>query len=90
MATVIATQDLVVGRTTYALEIFENEHYSGVGTYESIFLTGPRGAELQMVPYVGSDVYHAFRCSGSHADLKNTKTGLVARFTREGNTFSLI
>lgn len=86
----VAQSTVQVGKTTYRVEVEVVAGIPGQPNFETIVLTGPRGAQLLMVQYVDSENYHAFRTSGSHADLKDPATGRVARFARDGHTFTLI
>jgi hypothetical protein len=65
---------IVIGRTTYDVD----QSTTAADTY---FLTGPRGATLMAIPFSNNpDLYHAFRLTGSHADLK--VSGQLAKFPK--------
>jgi hypothetical protein len=67
---------VTVGKTDYTVEALD--------TPDTFVLTGPRGGQLIAVPYVdNSEVFHAFRARGTHADLMDPATGRPARFSRE-------
>lgn len=65
---------ITVGKTTYTVEPLEGDMF---------LLTGPRGAQLVAAPYIdNSEVFHAWRVGGTHADLKDPATGRTARLAR--------
>lgn len=65
---------ITVGKTTYTVEPLEGKMF---------LLTGPRGAQLVAAAYIdNSEIYHAWRVGGTHADLKDPATGRTARLQR--------
>lgn len=86
----IAQSYVMVGKTEYRVDFEIVEGIPGHPNFEHITMVGPRGAVLIVVKYIDSENYHAFRMTGSHADLKNSATGRVAKFARDGFKLTLI
>ena len=86
----IAVSYVLVGKTEYRVDFEIVEGISGHPNFEHITMTGPRGAVLIVAPYVNTGNYHAFRATGTHADLKDPSTGRRANFSRDGYQLTLI
>lgn len=67
---------ITIGKTEYTVEALEGDMFC---------LTGPRGGQLVAAPFIdNSEVFHAWRVGGTHADLK--VNGHLARISRSDLT----